>query len=57
MSPLLVAGTGLYLRAVTDRLSIPGQWPEVSAELEAEPDTAALAPPARRRSTRSPPAA
>ncbi len=40
--PLLVAGTGLYLRAVTDRLPIPGQWPEVKAELEVEPDTQAL---------------
>ena len=39
---LLVAGTGLYLRAVTDGLSIPGQWPDVKADLEAEPDTAAL---------------
>jgi tRNA dimethylallyltransferase len=39
---LLVAGTGLYLRAVTDRLPIPGQWPEVRAELEREPDTTAL---------------
>jgi tRNA dimethylallyltransferase len=39
---LLVAGTGLYLRAVTDRLPIPGQWPDVRAELELEADTAAL---------------
>jgi tRNA dimethylallyltransferase len=39
---VLVAGTGLYLRAVTDRLPIPGQWPAVKAELEADPDTAAL---------------
>jgi tRNA dimethylallyltransferase len=39
---LLVAGTGLYLRAVTDRLPIPGQWPEVKAQLEAEPDTETL---------------
>jgi tRNA dimethylallyltransferase len=34
--PLLVAGTGLYLRAVTDPMEIPGQWPEVRAALEAE---------------------
>ena len=34
---LLVAGTGLYLSAVVDRLEMPGQWPEVRAELEAIP--------------------
>ena len=39
---LLVAGTGLYLRAVTDGLAIPGQWPGVKADLENEPDTEAL---------------
>jgi tRNA dimethylallyltransferase len=39
---LLVGGTGLYLRAVVDRLAIPGQFPDVRAGLEAEPDTAAL---------------
>jgi tRNA dimethylallyltransferase len=39
---LLVGGTGLYLRAVLDDLDIPGQYPEVKAELEAESDTAAL---------------
>jgi tRNA dimethylallyltransferase len=31
---LLVAGTGLYLRALTDPMEIPGQWPTVRAELE-----------------------
>ena len=40
--PVLVGGTGLYARAVIDRLQIPGRYPEVRAELEAEPDTAAL---------------
>lgn len=40
--PVFVGGTGLYLRSVTDDLEIPGQWPDVRAELEAEPDTAAL---------------
>jgi tRNA dimethylallyltransferase len=40
--PLLVAGTGLYLSAVVDRLDIPGQWPDVRRRLEAEPDVAAL---------------
>ncbi len=33
---LLVGGTGLYLRAVVDGLTLPGQWPEVRADLEAE---------------------
>jgi tRNA dimethylallyltransferase len=33
---LLVGGTGLYLQAVVDDLDIPGQWPEVRAELESE---------------------
>ena len=39
---VLVGGTGLYLQAVVDGLSIPGRFPDVRAELEAEPDTAAL---------------
>jgi tRNA dimethylallyltransferase len=39
---LLVGGTGLYLRAVVDGLTVPPQWPEVRAGLEAEPDTEAL---------------
>lgn len=33
--PLLVAGTGLYLRALTDPMEIPGTWPDVRAALEA----------------------
>jgi tRNA dimethylallyltransferase len=40
--PLLVGGTGLYLRAVVDDLDVPGRFPEVLAELEAEPDTEGL---------------
>ena len=39
---LLVGGTGLYLRAVVDGLDMPGEWPELRAELEAEPDGDAL---------------
>jgi tRNA dimethylallyltransferase len=39
---LLVGGTGLYLRALVDDLELPGRFPDVRAELEAEPDTAAL---------------
>ncbi|HZA77041.1 MAG TPA: tRNA (adenosine(37)-N6)-dimethylallyltransferase MiaA [Acidimicrobiales bacterium] len=40
--PLLVGGTGLYLRAVIDDLTVPGQYPEARASIEVEPDTAAL---------------
>lgn len=41
-APILVGGTGLYLRAVVDDLNLPGRYPEVAAELDAEPDTEAL---------------
>ena len=40
--PVLVGGTGLYVRAVVDDLKIPGRYPEVRAELETDSDTAAL---------------
>lgn len=40
---LLVGGTGLYLRAVVDDLTIPGRYPEVAAALEAELDEGHLA--------------
>ena len=33
---------GLYLRAAVDALEIPGRYPAIRAELEGEPDTAAL---------------
>jgi tRNA dimethylallyltransferase len=33
---LLVGGTGLYLRAVVDQLTLPGEWPELRRRLEAE---------------------
>ena len=39
---LLVGGTGLYLQAVVDDLQVPGRFAEVRADLDAEPDTAAL---------------
>jgi tRNA dimethylallyltransferase len=39
---LVVGGTGLYVTAVVDGLNLPGEWPQVRAELEAEPDTAVL---------------
>lgn len=35
---LYVGGTGLYLRAVVDGLELPGEWPELRAELEADAD-------------------
>ncbi len=31
---VLVAGTGLYLRSVTDPMEVPGRWPGVRAELD-----------------------
>jgi tRNA dimethylallyltransferase len=39
---LLVGGTGLYYQSLIDGLKPPGRYPVVKAELEAEPDTAAL---------------
>jgi tRNA dimethylallyltransferase len=39
---LVVGGTGLYVRALVDELAIPGQYPEVRAELDAEPDAISL---------------
>jgi tRNA dimethylallyltransferase len=39
---LLVGGTGLYLQALTDDLEIPGRFPAVRIDLEAESDTRAL---------------
>lgn len=35
VTPILVGGTGLYLRSVIDALELPGQYPEVRAELDA----------------------
>ncbi len=34
---LVVGGTGLYVQAVVDGLSLPGEWPGLRAELEALP--------------------
>lgn len=39
---VVVGGTGLYLQAVVDGLSLPGRFPDVRAALDPEPDTAAL---------------
>lgn len=40
--PLLVGGTGLYLRAVVDGLVPPPRFPAIAEELESESDTEAL---------------
>jgi tRNA dimethylallyltransferase len=37
--PLLVGGTGLYLRALVDELDIPPQYESIRVELEADDDT------------------
>ena len=39
---LIVGGTGLYLSAITDGLTMPGEWPGIRAELEADDDTSAM---------------
>jgi len=31
---VLVAGTGLYLRSITDPMDVPGRWPDVRADLD-----------------------
>lgn len=41
-SGIIVGGTGLYIQALLDGLEIPGQYPEVLAELEKEPDSRVL---------------
>jgi len=39
---VLVGGTGLYHRVVIDDFELPGEWPDIRAELTAEPDTVVL---------------
>lgn len=39
---VVVGGTGLYVRAVIDDFRPPPHFPDITAELEAEPDTEAL---------------
>lgn len=39
---LLVGGTALYVQAVVDDLDIPGQYPDVRATLDTDPDTGRL---------------
>lgn len=41
-SVLVVGGTGLYVRAVVDDFTPPPRYPEIRAELEADPDTAGM---------------
>lgn len=41
-TPILVGGSGLYVRAVVDGFNIPGRYPDVRARLESESDTTAL---------------
>lgn len=38
-TPILVGGTGLYLRSVIDNLELPGSFPELREELEASNET------------------
>jgi tRNA dimethylallyltransferase len=40
--PLVVGGTGLYVRAVVDNFTIPPQFPEVRTIIEAEPSNERL---------------
>ncbi|MGH9089145.1 MAG: tRNA (adenosine(37)-N6)-dimethylallyltransferase MiaA [Acidimicrobiales bacterium] len=55
--PLLVGGTGLYLRAVVDDLSLPGRWPEVAAVLDREAEGPGGVPALHDRLARLDPAA
>jgi tRNA dimethylallyltransferase len=54
---LLVGGTGLYHRAVIDRLDLPGEWPQIRAELQARVDVGGLGPLYERLSGLDPQAA
>jgi tRNA dimethylallyltransferase len=40
--PLLVGGTGLYVRSIVDDFETPPQFPDVAADLATEPNTAHL---------------
>ena len=41
-SELIVGGTGLYVTAIVDGLDMPGEFPEIRAELEANEETEAM---------------
>jgi tRNA dimethylallyltransferase len=55
--PVLVGGSGLYVRAVLDRMEFPGTDPALRAELEAELAVAGPAPLHARLAERDPAAA
>ena len=40
--PVVVGGTGLYVRAVVDNFTLPGRFPEVRTAIEQEPSTEKL---------------
>ncbi len=40
--PLLVGGTGLYVRSIIDDFETPPQFPDIANQLDTEPDTARL---------------
>lgn len=42
VTELIVGGTGLYVTALVDGLNMPGEWPEIRAELEAIDNTEEL---------------
>lgn len=46
---VIVGGTGLYVTAIVDGLTMPGEWPEIRAELESIDDIAVLVEELRRR--------
>ena len=54
---VLVAGTGLYLRSITDEMEVPGRWPKVRAELDAAITTEGIAVLHRRLGDLDPAAA
>ena len=54
---LLAGGSGLYYRAVVDRLAFPGTDPDIRAELEHEASTLGAAPLHARLRALDPPAA
>jgi tRNA dimethylallyltransferase len=55
--PILVGGSGLYLRAAVDRLDFPGESPELRVRLNAELDRCGPAELHRRLAERDPAAA
>ena len=40
--PLVVGGTGLYVRAIVDDFTLPGRYPDARADIEREPSTRQL---------------